>query len=95
MDGRDTLAYFLSSIILDAKSKKNVEDNQEFFLCLYPKILSDINKTRLICNSSKMMANFSCLRVVSGLAFVGLRWPLLAFVGLHWPLVAFIGLCWP
>ena len=31
LDGRDTLAYFLSSIILDAKSKKNVEDNQEFF----------------------------------------------------------------
>ena len=31
LDGRDTLSYFLSSIILDAKNKENVGNNQEFF----------------------------------------------------------------
>ena len=31
LDGRDTLAYFLTSIILDAKNKENVGNNQEFF----------------------------------------------------------------
>ena len=30
LDGRDTLAYFLTSIILDAKHEKNVGNNQEF-----------------------------------------------------------------
>ena len=81
LDGRDTLAYFLTSIILDAKHEKKCREQPRVFLCLYPKVssysrqkLSGINKTRMICNSSKMVA------------FIGLRWPSLAFIGLRCPL---------
>ena len=31
LDGWDTLAYFLTSIIMNAENKKNVGNNQEFF----------------------------------------------------------------
>ena len=48
-------------------------------------------QTEMACNSSKMITNCSCLRVVSGLSFIGLCWPSLAIVGLCWPLLAFVG----
>ena len=34
LDGRDTLAYFLTSIILDAKNRKKSREQPKVFPCL-------------------------------------------------------------
>ena len=50
-----SLAYFLTSIFLDAIHEKIVVNNQDFFFCLYPKvscysrqILSDVNGQKIL-----------------------------------------------